>query len=114
VGMMNTMAMTVFERRGEIASLRAMGWKQWRVARLILSESFFLSIVGALLGIALGIGVTILLTYWRRTSGLVQGDISLWAIGEGFAVAILIATLGAAVPAARCMRLPIAETLRGS
>ncbi len=114
VGMMNTMAMTVFERRGEIASLRAMGWKQWRVARLILSESFFLSIVGALLGIALGIGVTILLTYWRRTSGLVQGDISLWAIGEGFAVAILIATLGAAVPAVRCMRLPIAETLRGS
>ena len=38
IGVMNTMAMSVFERRGEIASLRAMGWRKWRVVRLILSE----------------------------------------------------------------------------
>jgi putative ABC transport system permease protein len=114
VGMMNTMAMSVLERRGEIASLRAMGWRKGRVARLILSESFLLSILGALLGVALGIGATFLLTHWRRTSGLVQGDLSLWAIGEGCGVALLIAMIGAAIPAFRCARLPIAETLRAS
>jgi putative ABC transport system permease protein len=112
VGMMNTMAMSVLERRGEIASLRAMGWRKGRVARLILSESFYLAILGALLGIALGIGVTFLLTHWRRTSGLVQGDLSLWAIGEGLGVALVIAMIGAAYPAYRCVRAPIAATLR--
>jgi len=112
LGMMNTMAMSVLERRGEIASLRAMGWRQGRVARLILSESFVLSLAGAVLGVAIGLGATWLLTQWRQTSGLVQGDLSLRAIGEGFLVALVIAVIGAAVPALRCARLPIAETLR--
>ena len=114
IGMMNTMAMSVFERRGEIASLRAMGWRRSRVAWLVLSESFFLSIVGAVIGIALGIGVTFLLTHWKRTSGLVQGDLSLRAIAEGIVVALVIAMIGAAYPAFRCVRLPIADTLRSS
>jgi putative ABC transport system permease protein len=112
VGMMNTMAMSVLERRGEIASLRAMGWRQGRVAKLILSESFVLSIVGALLGVVIGLTAIWLLTQWRRTSGLVQGDLSFAAIGEGFVVALVIALLGAAIPAIRCARLPIADTLR--
>jgi putative ABC transport system permease protein len=112
VGMMNTMAMSVLERRGEIASLRAMGWRQGRVAKLILSESLVLSVVGAVLGVAIGLGAIWLLTQWRRTSGLVQGDMSLAAISEGFSVALAIALIGAAVPAIRCARLPIAETLR--
>lgn len=112
VGMMNTMAMSVLERRGEIASLRAMGWRQGRVARLILSESCCLSLVGAVIGVAIGLGATWLLTQWRQTSGLVQGDLSSRAIGEGFVVALVIAMIGAAVPAFRCARLPIADTLR--
>ena len=112
IGVMNTMAMSVFERRGEIASLRAIGWRKWRITRLILSESLVLSLGGAVLGVALGVGVTLLCTEWRRTSGLVQGDISPRAICEGVCVAVLIAIVGAAYPAYRCARLPIAETLR--
>jgi putative ABC transport system permease protein len=114
IGVMNTMAMTVFERRGEIASLRAIGWRKWRIAQLIVSESLLLSVIGAIVGTALGIGAIQLLTHWRRTSGLVQGDISLRAICEGACVAIAIALAGAAYPAWRCSRLPIAETLRAS
>jgi putative ABC transport system permease protein len=112
IGVMNTMAMSVFERRGEIASLRAMGWPKGRIGRLILSEAMFLSIIGAIIGIALGTGMTLLLMYWKRTSGLVQGNISTWGVCEGVCVAVLIALAGAAYPAYRCARLPIAETLR--
>ena len=35
IGVMNTMAMSVFERRGEIVTLRAIGWRKWRIARMI-------------------------------------------------------------------------------
>ncbi len=114
IGVMNTMAMSIFERRGEIASLRAMGWQKWRVAQLILSESLILSVIGAVLGVAAGLAIIIGFTHWRRTSGLVQGDISLLAIGEGICVALGIALVGAAFPAYRCTQSPIAETLRGN
>ncbi len=114
VGVMNTMAMSIFERRGEIASLRAIGWRKPRIARLILGESLCLSLVGAAVGIAIGVAGVFILAHWRRTSGLIQGDISLRAIGEGVVVAVLIAIAGAILPVYRCLALPIAETLRAS
>jgi putative ABC transport system permease protein len=114
IGVMNTMAMSVFERRGEIVTLRAMGWRKWRIARMIVSEAMLLSIVGTVAGVALGIGITFLLAHWHKTSGLVQGDISLRAICEGTAVAAVIALAGAAFPAWRCTTLPIADTLRAA
>jgi putative ABC transport system permease protein len=114
VGVMNTMMMSVFERRGEIASLRAMGWRKASVARLIVSESFSMSILGAVLGVTLGIGITVALTLWSKTAGLVQGDISARAIAEGIFVALAVGLIGAAYPIIRCSRLPIAETLRAS
>ncbi len=114
VGVMNTMIMAVLERRGEIASLRAMGWRKGRVAWLIICESLIVSIVGAAIGVALGIGATMLLTHWRRTAGLVQGNLSLTAIAEGVAVAVVIALIGAVIPALRSSRLPIAQTLRAN
>ena len=114
VGVMNTMLMSVFERRGELASLRAMGWRTRQIAQLILLESLVLSAIAAASGIVLGVGVTFLLTFWKRTAGLVQGDISMLALGEGVLVAIAIALVGACYPILRCSRLPIAQTLRAS
>jgi putative ABC transport system permease protein len=113
-GVMNTMAMSTFERRGEIASLRAMGWRKSRVARLILTESLYLSLVASVLGVALGLVITFLLAHWKKTSGLVSGDVSARAIAEGVGAAVVIALVGAAWPAHRCARLPIADTLRAS
>jgi len=112
VGVMNTMAMSIFERRGEIASLRAMGWRKSRIVRLIMGESLYLSLLGAAVGIAVGLVGVMLLSHWRRTSGLVQGDISLRAIIEGVIVAVAIALVGAVYPAYRCLQQPIAEALR--
>ncbi|HVT27866.1 MAG TPA: FtsX-like permease family protein, partial [Lacipirellulaceae bacterium] len=106
------MAMSVFERRGEIATMRAIGWRRGRVARLIVGEAALLSMIGTILGIALGIAATITLAHWKRTSGLVQGDISVRAIVEGTCVAAAIALAGAAFPAWRCTKMPIAETMR--
>ncbi|MFO0790776.1 MAG: ABC transporter permease [Pirellulales bacterium] len=114
IGMLNTMAMTVYERRGEIATLRAMGWRTLRVMRLVVGEAMFVAVAGIALGTLLGIGVTAVLAHWHRTSGLIQGDISMQAIAEGAGVAVGIAIIGAAWPAYRCAQLPLAETLRGA
>jgi ABC-type lipoprotein release transport system permease subunit len=54
------------------------------------------------------------LAHWHKTSGLIQGDISLRAICEGTLVAAAIALVGAAFPAWRCANLPIADTMRAA
>ena len=63
VGMLNTMIMSVFERTREIGILRAIGWRKWRMVRMILIESVLLSLVGGVVG-ACG---AVLLTRWLST-----------------------------------------------
>jgi putative ABC transport system permease protein len=114
LGVLNTMAMSVFERRCEIGSLRAMGWRTSRVIQLILSESLLLATAGAAIGIVIGLGGLALLSRWHVTSGIVQGDVSYRAIGEGVMIAAAMALVGTAYPAYRIARVPPVESLRGS
>jgi putative ABC transport system permease protein len=114
LGVLNTMAMSVFERRTEIGSLRAMGWRTSRVIQLILSESLLLAAAGAAIGIVIGLAGLALLSRWHVTSGIVQGDVSYRAIGEGVMIAAAMALVGAAYPAYRIARVPPVESLRGS
>lgn len=113
VGVLNTMAMSVFERRSEIGTLRAMGWRTSRVIRLILSESLLLAAAGAAAGVVVGLAGLAILSHWHVTSGLVQGDVSYRAIGEGILTAAAMAVAGAAYPAFRIARVPPVESLRG-
>jgi ABC-type antimicrobial peptide transport system permease subunit len=61
VGMTNTLFMSVFERTREIGLLRALGWRRGQVLLLILGESLALSLLGGLVGIALGMASVYLL-----------------------------------------------------
>ena len=54
----NTTIMVIFERMKEIGTLGAMGMTGRQLVKLFFLESLFISIVGALVGIAIGIGVT--------------------------------------------------------
>jgi putative ABC transport system permease protein len=113
IGVLNTMAMSIFERRSEIGALRAMGWRRSRVIKLILTESLILAAGGALLGSTCGLLINSFLAHWHVTSGLVQGDISLRALLEGTLLAGIMAVVGAAVPAYLSASAPPVESLRG-
>jgi putative ABC transport system permease protein len=112
LGVFNTMAMSVFERRTEIGSLRAMGWRTSRVVRLILGESLLLAAAGAAIGVVAGVGGVVLLSHWHVTAGLVQGDLSFRAIGEGVLTAGVMAIVGGAYPAFRIARMSPVDALR--
>jgi putative ABC transport system permease protein len=112
IGMLNTMMTSVFERTREIGILRALGWKQSRVVRMILGEATLLSIGGAALGIS---GGTIL-TWWMSrlpaAAGTISPSIGAGVMGQGLAIAIVIGLVGAAYPAYRGARLLPTEALR--
>ncbi|MET9962609.1 FtsX-like permease family protein [Streptomyces sp. NPDC006326] len=55
LGVVNTLAMSVFERTQEIGMLRAIGLDRSRVKNMIRLEAVVISLFGAVLGIAVGI-----------------------------------------------------------
>ncbi|MFE9257060.1 ABC transporter permease [Streptomyces sp. NPDC006879] len=54
LGVVNTLAMSVFERQQEIGMLRAIGLDRGRVKNMIRLEAVVISLFGAVIGIALG------------------------------------------------------------
>jgi cell division protein FtsX len=59
VGIANAMLMSVTERFREIGTMKCLGAQDNLVVKLFLLESAFLGIVGALIGIVLGLGVAL-------------------------------------------------------
>jgi putative ABC transport system permease protein len=112
LGILNTMAMSIFERRAEIGALRAVGWRKSRVVRLILDESLMLAVAGAALGIPIGAAALAFLGRWRVTSTFVQGNLSPRVVGVAILVASVMAMVGALYPALRIARVPPDEALR--
>ncbi|MFE3516838.1 ABC transporter permease [Streptomyces sp. NPDC059166] len=55
LGVVNTLAMSVFERQQEIGMLRAIGLDRRRVKRMIRLEAVVISVFGAVIGIGLGV-----------------------------------------------------------
>ena len=109
IGMLNTMIMSVFERTGEIGTLRAIGWRKSRVMWMVLCESALLSASSAVVGVTLAILAVRALHYWPPVAGFVEGNIPVSVIIGAFTAALLIGMLGAAFPAYRAAQLwPVA------
>ena len=65
---MNTLVLTVFERTREIGMLRAVGMTRRQVRRMIRHEAVITALIGAALGIPVGLGLARSSTARSRTS----------------------------------------------
>lgn len=95
LGIVNTLTMSVIERVREIGVLRAVGMSRRQVGRMVLVEAGVLGVVGAIIGVVLGLaamGVMLVLS-----SGGLSADVQVpWttmlaAAGFGVVVAMLAA-----------------------
>lgn len=60
IGIMNIMLVSVTERTKEIGIRMAIGARAWDIRWQFLIESFLLSIIGGLIGVAFGVGISLL------------------------------------------------------
>lgn len=112
IGVMNTMAMSVFERTREIGILRAIGWPAYRIAALIVSEAVGICLLA--LGIGLGVGVLAahLFTSYGLISTFVKPDFTAGVFAWGLAFSLGVGLLGAIYPVLRAVSLAPVEALR--
>jgi len=75
IGVLNTVLMSVMERRREIGILTAVGMEGGQVMRMILTETVFITLLGIFFGLIMGGGVN----WYFATYGL---DLSAWSPEE--------------------------------
>jgi putative ABC transport system permease protein len=112
IGVMNTMVMSVYERTREIGILRAVGWSDNRIVRMILGESLLLCVVAAIVGAASGVAASHAVLLIPAVESLLQPQYTADIFLRGLVVAVVVALVGAAYPVVRALRLQPMEALR--
>ena len=108
-GIVNTLVLTVFERTRELGMLRAVGMTRRQVRRMIRHES----IVTALIGAALGIPVGVVLALMVGKAINYPAFTIPWGTLIVFVIAAILAGLVAAIiPARRAGRLNVLQALQ--
>jgi ABC-type antimicrobial peptide transport system permease subunit len=110
-GMINTLALAVFERTRELGMLRAIGMSRRQMRRMIRHESIVTALIGAALGLPLGVLLAGLTT---RALGSLGIAFHLPAAQlAAFVVLAVVAGIWAAVlPARRASRLNVLQALQ--
>ncbi len=117
----NTMTMSVMERVNEIGTSRAMGVRRSGIRWLFVVEGFLLGVIGATAGVLLASAISV----WFNHAGimytppgqarqvpvrLLTGDyVLLYRVWIGL---VVIATVGALVPAGRAAKMKVVDALR--
>jgi putative ABC transport system permease protein len=109
-GMVNTLVLSVFERTRELGMLRAIGMTRRQARRMIRHESVITALIGAALGLGLGVLLAAL-----ATRALSDYDVAMsLPVGTlaGFTLVAVLAGMAAAIlPARRASRLGVLDAL---
>jgi putative ABC transport system permease protein len=110
-GMVNTMVLSVFERTREIGMLRTIGMTRRQARRMIRHESVITALIGAVLGLGLGVFLSALVTQALKDADLAF-SIPLPPL-IAFTLVAVVAGIGAAImPARRASRLNVLAALQ--
>ncbi|MEV6979553.1 FtsX-like permease family protein [Kitasatospora sp. NPDC093806] len=113
LGVINTMAMSVFERRRELGMLRAIGLDRSGIGRMVRLESLLIALFGGAVGVLLGI-----VTAWAGTRTMADSFKNMTLvvppvqIGLFLVAAAVIGLLAALWPAFRASRLDILSSIK--
>ncbi|MDN3243599.1 ABC transporter permease [Glycomyces tritici] len=107
IGVVNTLILSVLERTRELGMLRAIGMTRGQTVRMVIVESVTIALFGAILGIAVGLGLG-----WALQNALADSGVDVFAVPVGLiagylAAAVLVGLLAAIAPAARAAKTNI-------
>jgi putative ABC transport system permease protein len=107
LGIVNTLALSVFERTREIGLLRAVGMSRQQVRRMIRREAVVIAALGTLVGMAVGLFWGWLFVAALESQGLTTVSVPWPQLGVFLVVALLAGVVAAWLPARRANRLDV-------
>src|SRR5262249_61026346 len=110
-GIANTLALSIHERTRELGMLRAIGMSRRQVRTIIRYEAVITALIGAVLGMAIGIVFAALIAQPLKDEGFVLS----YPIGTLVLLLVFAAVLGvvaAIAPARRASRLDVLRALQ--
>ncbi|GAA2580744.1 ABC transporter permease [Streptomyces tubercidicus] len=115
LGVVNTLAMSVFERTREIGMLRAIGLDRTGIKQMVRLESVVISVFGAVLGIGTGIFLAWAGSTMASSSLTLYETVLPWGdLAVLLGLALLIGVLAAIWPARRAARLNMLQSIQSS
>ncbi|PIP27009.1 MAG: hypothetical protein COX30_04220 [Candidatus Moranbacteria bacterium CG23_combo_of_CG06-09_8_20_14_all_39_10] len=113
VGIMNVMYVSVVERTPEIGLRKAVGAKNSNILKQFLFESIFITILGGLAGIAIGVIVAFFATKMAINAGYtISFEVSWYAISIGIVFSVITGVGFGLYPARKASQLSPMEALR--
>ncbi|MEM3640757.1 MAG: FtsX-like permease family protein [Candidatus Bathyarchaeia archaeon] len=115
LGILNTVMMSVHERRREIGMLKAVGAERWHVLVLFLSEALIISLIGGGIGCGLGLAGVYFIQWFVSTLGLTLTVPLLVSPSILFSAVLIAAVLGVIAglyPSWKAANVPPVEALR--
>ena len=120
LGIVNTMVMSISERRKEIGVLKSLGADDWDIRRLFLVESGGIGFIGSVLGILFGWLITraasVVINIFAARQGIEEVELfslPLWLMLLAMVFGVVVAVLAGYYPAARAARVDPVIALRG-
>lgn len=110
-GITNSLALSIHERTREIGVLQALGATPRQIRRMIRYESVITALIGGLMGIGIGLLFAYLITESLSDLGLVL-SIPVWQLLLCLIVAVAVGVLAAIGPARRGSRIDMLDALR--
>jgi putative ABC transport system permease protein len=107
IGVMNIMLVSVTERTREIGVRKAIGAKRNNILMQFLIESVTLSALGGVIGVILGVGITLLLRLLT-----LPAQVSLFWIGAALVICVMIGVVFGVYPAWKAAGLDPVDALR--
>lgn len=116
VGIMNTMYTSVVERTRQIGIMKAIGARNSAILTIYLIESGLLGLVGGLVGVIAGIGLSQLVVFFAQRAGvsLLTANYSATLIVGSLLFSFIVGIIAGTLPARQASKLNPVDSLRGS
>lgn len=108
IGIMNIMLVTITERTAEIGLRKALGAKRKTIIYQFLTEAVILTLVGGLIGVFIGLGLSLFLLSYMKLPNTISVESILLSVGVSSAIGLVFGWY----PAQKASKLQPIEALR--
>jgi putative ABC transport system permease protein len=116
IGIVNTMSLSILERRRELGLLRIIGMTDRRVQRMVRLESVLIAMLGTVSGVVAGLAVSLalVLSINRLTPATVDPSFPVLELVGVLVAGVVLGVLAALIPARRSTRLEVLDAVKAT